>query len=233
MWKWTILRTIEGLDPWRNSRAWSPLWHCCGCKCVPKFMSTGMLLHALLCSFLWPLLYLFSSPPSYIPKCQHRYMYVSTQVRLAGVMIHIRTKAWKNTQYASFSLFFSSCFLCIYQGTNSVFRYELTTGNPADIAPALADDKNADDYYPGLFAYFDPNDDGTRAIAIDEARGNIYVANKNEGVVIFDKDGYQKVSPLSLQALCFAFVALRLPAKLIILSFSSCRYRVIWKASSR
>ena len=100
-------------------------------------------------------------------------------------------KAKEDANEIPFSVFVS----VRQQGTNSVFRYELTTGNPADLSPALAGDKDADDYYPGLFAYFDPDDDGTRAIAIDEARGNIYVANKDAGVVIFDTDGYKKVSP--------------------------------------
>lgn len=77
------------------------------------------------------------------------------------------------------------------QGTNTVLRFQLTTGEPAEIAPAVFAENGGDpeDYYPGLFHMFDPRSDGVRGIAID-ARGQVYVADKDEGVLILNKDGY-------------------------------------------
>jgi DNA-binding beta-propeller fold protein YncE len=78
------------------------------------------------------------------------------------------------------------------QGTNAVLRFELTTGEAADIAPAVfaEDGGDPEDYYPGLFHQFDPRDDGVRGIAIDVGRGHVYVADKEQGVLVLDGDGY-------------------------------------------
>ena len=76
------------------------------------------------------------------------------------------------------------------QGTNAVLRFELTTGEPADVAPALISrDGRQHGHYPGLFAQFDPRSDGVRAIAVDHRRHLVYVADKDEGVAVFDEDG--------------------------------------------
>jgi DNA-binding beta-propeller fold protein YncE len=78
------------------------------------------------------------------------------------------------------------------QGTNTVLRFQLTTGEPADIAPAVfaEDGGDPEDYYPGLFHQFDPRSDGVRGIAIDAGRGFVYVADKDEGVLVLNGDGY-------------------------------------------
>lgn len=80
------------------------------------------------------------------------------------------------------------------QGTNSVLRFQLTTGEPAPVAPAVYAEDGCDPEdswcYPGSFHQFDPRSDGVRGIAIDAGRGRVYVANKDEGVLVLDNDGY-------------------------------------------
>ena len=81
------------------------------------------------------------------------------------------------------------------QGSDTITRYYLTTGAPADISPALiASGKVSpgDKDIPGLFAVFDPKSDGVRGIVFEEKRRLLFVANKDEGVVVFDEDGYRK-----------------------------------------
>lgn len=71
-------------------------------------------------------------------------------------------------------------------------RFQLTTGEAADIAPAVfaEDGGDVEDYPRGLFHQFDPRLDGVRGIAVDKGRGRVYVADKDEGVLVLDEDGY-------------------------------------------
>lgn len=73
-----------------------------------------------------------------------------------------------------------------------MLRFQLTTGEAADIAPAVfvEDGGEPEDYYPGLFHQFDPRDDGVRGIAVDVGRGRVYVCDKEQGVLVLDGDGY-------------------------------------------
>jgi len=79
------------------------------------------------------------------------------------------------------------------QGTNALLRFQLTTGEAAEIAPAVyaEDGEDVDDYYPGLFHQFDPRSDGVRGVAVDAGRGQVFVADKAQGVLVLDGDGYQ------------------------------------------
>lgn len=78
------------------------------------------------------------------------------------------------------------------QGSNSVYRYYLTTGEAAPVSPALAAKGVQDDDYPGLFVQFDQDKDGTRNVAWHPDQRLLFIANKDEGVVVFDEDGYEQ-----------------------------------------
>ncbi|EWM27244.1 Six-bladed beta-propeller TolB-like protein [Nannochloropsis gaditana] len=78
------------------------------------------------------------------------------------------------------------------QGTNAVYRFYLTTGESGPIAPALAAQGAKQDDFPGLFAQFDPESDGTRGITWHPGRKLLFVANKDIGVVALNEDGYVK-----------------------------------------
>jgi len=78
------------------------------------------------------------------------------------------------------------------QGSNSVYRYFLTTGEAAPVSPALAEEGVKDEDYPGLFVQFDQKTDGTRNVAWHPEHKLLFIANKDEGVVVLDEDGYEQ-----------------------------------------
>lgn len=81
------------------------------------------------------------------------------------------------------------------QDTNCVLRFYLSTGSPGPLPEAL--ERRADDYYPGTFAQFDTSRDGVRGLDIDGSRGQVFVANKDVGVMVYDTNGFERVGTTS------------------------------------
>lgn len=78
------------------------------------------------------------------------------------------------------------------QDTNCVLRYYVSDGRPGPLPEALQ--RHASDYYDGTFAQFDTDRDGVRGVDVDVSRGQLFVANKDIGVVVFDLNGFERVS---------------------------------------
>jgi len=73
------------------------------------------------------------------------------------------------------------------QDTSTVLRYHLD-GVPSALPMALRYD-TTNKYYPGAFIVF-PKHEDVRGLAFDK-EGVLYVANKQEGVVLYDLDGFK------------------------------------------